>query len=94
MIKIKNSSSQPIKVSKRFDPRTGSWFEIAPMNQSRSSFAAVASGEFIYVFGGKRGSHGLRACERYCPRTNSWKNIAQLPAAIWQHSAVSLNGRI
>ena len=64
------------------------------MNQSRSSFAAVASGEFIYVFGGKRGSHGLRACERYCPRTNSWKNIAQLPAALWQHAAVSVNGRI
>ncbi|CBY14601.1 unnamed protein product [Oikopleura dioica] len=88
------NSLQPTKVSKRFDPRTGTWFEIAPMNQSRSSFAAVACGEFIYVFGGKRRSHGLRACERYCPRTNSWKNIAQLPAALWQHSAVAINDAI
>jgi Kelch motif len=58
------------------------WVECAPMNESRSMFAAtVIDNKFIYVYGGNAGTNQGRnilprsACERYDVTSNTWASF-------------------
>ena len=48
----------------RFDPRTNTFLQLAPMIHERGDFYACHINGFIYVFGGKNHNGPIRACEK------------------------------
>lgn len=77
-----------------------SWEEIAPMNQKRSYFAAVAHQDKIFVFGGVDVDDDeeiicLDSVECYCLVKNSWTPIpTKMEKARCGHSAVLVGDEI
>ena len=56
----------------RFDPRTGSWYNCAPMGYRRRYFGAVILDNKIYCVGGSDYDEDLATVECFEARANRW----------------------
>ncbi|MGH0118399.1 UNVERIFIED_CONTAM: hypothetical protein FKN15_023335 [Acipenser sinensis] len=84
-----------LKPSKRvfcYNPVTGIWKEICPMNQARPQCKLVALQGYLYAVGGEC----LYTVERYDPRADRWTFVAPLPNDTFAvaHHATACNGQI
>jgi hypothetical protein len=80
-----------LKTAEMYDPESGQWDSIAPMNRARYRAAyAVVDGK-IYVFGGA----GDASIERYDPANDKWEVLADsMPKRLSGASACAINGVI
>ena len=63
-----------------FDPGTGRWQELAPLQTGRASFAMCAVDGALYAVGGiSKTGDSLRSVERYDVTRNVWLNVAPMP---------------
>jgi hypothetical protein len=66
----------------RFDPKTGTYVELAPMPQPLSHIGVVAYDGDLYVAGGygqRLDTHTGKRLYRYDPSTNRWSRLPDLP---------------
>jgi len=65
-----------------FDPSSGTWTKVAPMNQSRYMQSAVLlSDGRVLVIGGSFGKSRLASAEIFDPRSGKWMKTADMPFA-------------
>jgi N-acetylneuraminic acid mutarotase len=85
-----------------YDPKSGAWTNVAPMNRGRSDHAAtLLHNGAVLVTGGSTLVSGpplfetLAAAELYDPKTGNWTNIASMNHARLGHTATLLHdGRV
>lgn len=73
-----------------YDPASGRWSDLAARPHAAHSFPLVASGQYLYAFGGAE----LTAIDRYDLETNTWLTIGTLarkPSAV---SAVTIDSKV
>lgn len=64
--------------SECFDPETGQWDRVTPMNQCRSNHTVQPLEGFLYSLGGYDGNSYLNTVERYNSQTNQWNHVAPM----------------
>lgn len=79
----------------RFDASTGSWQQLAPLNQPRAHAVAVSIGGVLYVCGGM-GLDGaaLRSAERWESSIGRWEMLAPMENARSWPAAKICRGRL
>ncbi|XP_027205742.1 kelch-like protein 25 isoform X2 [Dermatophagoides pteronyssinus] len=79
-----------------YDPQTKKFYELAPLNQPRESFAAcIHNGNYIYVIGGiGLNSQILNSVEQYNINENKWSYVTEMPTAKSNLCAASINNLI
>jgi hypothetical protein len=67
------------------------WIKVKPMNTSRCTLSAVASGDcnYIYALGGFNGN-SLDLVERYNCMSEEWEFLTPMCTKRFMHEAVSL----
>jgi N-acetylneuraminic acid mutarotase len=65
----------------KFDSRTQTWTEVAPMPAERDYAGACVVGSSIYVIGGRDNDETTSTTYRYSTETNTWATFALMPAA-------------
>ena len=79
----------------RFDPRTNSWQEMAPMNTPRSELGLALLDGFIYAVGGWEGSSRLDTVERFDAESNAWTLLSTpMKMAVTSPAVVALDGAL
>jgi hypothetical protein len=80
----------------KFDHRTQSWNEAAPMPAGRQEAAACVLGSDIYVFGGQEEEEGeeISSTFRFNTETNEWTTLAPMPEAKHGHGVCTVDGLI
>ncbi|KAM7447248.1 protein modification by small protein conjugation [Porites harrisoni] len=61
-----------------FDPETGHWSRVPPMNQCRSNHSVQPLGGFLYSLGGYDGNTYLNTMECYNSCTKQWSHVAPM----------------
>lgn len=64
-----------------FDPATGTWTVLAPMQVGRNHTTGGAIDGKFYVVGGRDNKSSLPTFEVYDPATNTWSFLPELPTA-------------
>lgn len=79
-----------------YDPKTGTWRELAPMPEPRDHVGIAAIGRTIYATGGAIFSlpSVFGQLWAYDIDTNSWSTLAPMPARRWAHVMYALDGRL
>ncbi|XP_006642077.2 kelch domain-containing protein 7A [Lepisosteus oculatus] len=90
-----NGLERDLKPSKNvfcYNPVTGIWKEISPMNEARPHCKLVALQGYLYAIGGEC----LYTVERYDPRMDRWTFVAPLPNDTFAvaHKATACNGQL
>ncbi len=80
----------PLSVSK--NNKVDNWQALSPMQTSRSSFAVVTFGGFIYAIGGMTDDGLADISERYDPLKNEWQPIAPKPVPVSEIQGVVIGG--
>lgn len=62
---LNNYYSNCLNSAERFDPDTGVWEMLPPMNECRRALSLVALPDGIYAIGGYNGSSYLSSVEKY-----------------------------
>ncbi|XP_049627978.1 kelch domain-containing protein 7A [Suncus etruscus] len=70
------SGKQPSKRVLCYNPLTGIWSEVSPLNQARPHCRLVALDGCLYAIGGE----SLNTVERYDPSLDRWTLVAPLPS--------------
>lgn len=79
----------------RFDPKTGKWYEIAPMLQRRGYFALVIMyGKLIAIGGSGEDDDELNSVESYDLFERKWKYLASMNQKRYAHSVVVHGDRL
>jgi len=84
----------------RFDPRTGTWTQLAHMKVRRQSFPLVPYAGRLYAFGGGTSLGNMldhpptECCESYLIDGNEWQSIAPMPLKYKASSATEHDGKI
>jgi N-acetylneuraminic acid mutarotase len=79
----------------KFDNRTQTWSEVAPMPAERDNAGACVLGSDIYIFGGRRDDMGKSSTTyRFSTETNEWATLAPMPGAKSHHSVCVVDGLI
>ncbi|XP_063009117.1 kelch-like protein 32 isoform X2 [Melospiza melodia melodia] len=77
----------------RYDPRTNSWAEIAPMKNCREHFVLGAVDEYLYAVGGRNELRQvLPTVERYCPKKNKWTFVQSFDRSLSCHAGYVVDG--
>ena len=63
-----------------FDPKTGLWVYVAPMNVTRSRVALVANLGKLWAIGGYDGMKNLSTVEMYDPEKDVWTFVSSMEA--------------
>jgi|GEM_PF-2528995 len=87
---------QAVNTVLTFDPSSGTWTKVAPMNQSRYLQSAVhlADGRVLMI-GGSIAKSRLASAEIFDPRSGKWTKTADMPFASSSPVAVALSdGRV
>lgn len=82
---LSGSTGVPFSTVERFDPATGGWEEVAPMNQARSAHGVAALDGKLFAAGGRGGTAQsatyLNSIESFDPRCGAWSEQPPLPVA-------------
>lgn len=73
----------------RYDMATGTWEEIADMQEARRLSCGVAAHGNIFIAGGYNGGSFLTSCEMYNVQTNEWCLIARSTLTGWRGTVLS-----
>lgn len=68
----RENDRKELKSVEKYDPKVNRWKNLAAMNESRSNFALVNSGGFLYAIG------SAYSVERYNPLNNEWITVSKL----------------
>ncbi len=88
--------SQAVNTALTFDPSSGTWAKVAPMNQSRYLQSAVllADGR-VLVIGGSNAKSKLASAEIFDPRSGKWMKTAEMAFASASPVVIALpDGRV
>jgi len=77
-----------------FEPRSGTWTEISPMNRARLGHAMVTTCGDLFCMGGYDGERALRSAERYFVSTDTWSAIPAMKESRFHFGAIAINGFI
>jgi hypothetical protein len=95
IVEVERDSCYTVSSMLKFDIRTQTWCEMAPMPAKRDSAALCVRGSDVYVFGGSDGDHEPTSTTyRFSTDTNEWVTLAPMPEAISEHSVCELDGYI
>lgn len=78
----------------KFDLRTHTWQEVAPMHSCRCYVSVTVMDGYIYAIGGYDGQDRLETAERYQPTTNQWTLIAPMHSRRSDSSCTTLHGKV
>ncbi|KAM6936677.1 kelch-like protein 10 [Lycodopsis pacificus] len=78
----------------RFDLRTHTWHEVAPMNHRRCYVSVTVLDGCIYAMGGHDGHARHCTAERYRPETNQWSLIAPMQEHRSNASSTTLHNKV
>lgn len=82
-----------VRTACRYDPRSNSWAEIAPMKNCREHFVLGAMDEFLYAVGGRNELRQvLPTVERYCPKKNKWTFVQSFDRSLSCHAGYVADG--
>ncbi|KAG8545998.1 hypothetical protein GDO81_019935 [Engystomops pustulosus] len=91
--KFDPSGKHPSNEVHRFDPRSGSWLQVAGMLERRTRFHTEVIGErIIAVGGGSLLGHLTQSVEEYHPAENKWEYTAPFPIAVADHAGTTHKG--
>lgn len=62
----------------RWDPVTGKWKFVAPMQNQRCSAGVAVLNGYLYAVGGRDGASCLRSVEKYDPHADKWTSVAHM----------------
>ena len=71
-----------LKYTEMYDPATGEWTGMSPMNFARFRMASAVLDGKIYVFGGTDGVNDHATIERYDPVTDEWECTDTMDRAV------------
>ncbi|XP_040261814.1 kelch-like protein 9 [Bufo bufo] len=87
------SGKHPSNEVFRFDPRSGSWLQVASMLERRTRFHTEVIGErIIAVGGGSLLGHLSQSVEEYHPAENKWEYSAPFPVPVADHAGTTHKG--
>ncbi|ESO98335.1 hypothetical protein LOTGIDRAFT_114310 [Lottia gigantea] len=94
--KYDNNENNEIATARcfRYDPRFDSWYETAPMNESRKDFVMVAMDGYLYSIAGQDENMVMCTVERYNIVTNDWDMRASINHSVYGHAGAVCNGLI
>jgi N-acetylneuraminic acid mutarotase len=79
----------------KFDSRTQTWSEVAPMPAERDNAGACVVGDDVYIFGGNIDCNiPTSTTYRFSTVTKEWATLAPMPGANSHHSVCVLDGLI
>lgn len=80
----------------RFDPRRGTWEELAPMSYARESMCLVQGPDAFELFaiGGMRNDDAMSIVEKYDMRNDKWMPFAPLSTPRMDHSCIVVGGNM
>ncbi|XP_066292296.1 kelch-like protein 9 [Branchiostoma lanceolatum] len=78
----------------RYDPRTNTWIEVAPLLQARACFTTSVLDGCIYVIGGGNSAEILNSVERYDPKANKWSFVTSLLQPLYAHASTVLDNKL
>jgi hypothetical protein len=79
----------------KFDRRTQTWSEVAPMPEERDNAGACVLGSDIYIIGGRNDDMGKTSTiYRFSTETNEWATLTPMPNAMSGHSVCVVDGLI
>ncbi|XP_036728050.1 kelch-like protein 32 isoform X4 [Balaenoptera musculus] len=82
-----------VRTACRYDPRSNSWAEIAPMKNCREHFVLGAMDEYLYAAGGRNELRQvLPTVERYCPKKNKWTFVQSFDRSLSCHAGYVADG--
>ncbi|XP_020928899.1 kelch-like protein 32 isoform X2 [Sus scrofa] len=82
-----------VRTACRYDPRSNSWAEIAPMKNCREHFVLGAVDEYLYAVGGRNELRQvLPTVERYCPKKNKWTFVQSFDRSLSCHAGYVADG--
>ena len=91
-----------LRVVERYNPATGRWRTLAPLDTATSGAAAAVAGGKVVVFGGEKldgSGETIPATEAYDPATGAWSDLADmltprhgLGGASYGHRVFALEG--
>jgi N-acetylneuraminic acid mutarotase len=87
-------TNKPLASVHRFNVRTRTWSDEAPLPAPRGGHAAVVHGGMIHVIGGGKSVSTIDDHSVFDPRSRRWTERARLPRRIGSPAAVSLGSRI
>lgn len=85
---------RPVSTAARYDPQTGSWEELPPLNGPRGGPCAVAAAGRLYALGGESAGRALADVQRFDPWTNSWETLAPMLAGRIRAAAAFCGGHL
>ncbi|XP_014235345.2 kelch-like protein 5 [Trichogramma pretiosum] len=62
----------------RYDPKTDTWTDVAPMSVARDAMGVCVLGDKLYAVGGYDGQQYLALVEAYDPLLNQWEQVTPL----------------
>ncbi|XP_070412812.1 kelch-like protein 32 isoform X6 [Equus przewalskii] len=82
-----------VRTACRYDPRSNSWAEIAPMKNCREHFVLGAMDEYLYAVGGRNELRQvLPTVEQYCPKKNKWTFVQSFDRSLSCHAGYVADG--
>ncbi|XP_031536073.1 kelch-like protein 32 isoform X4 [Vicugna pacos] len=82
-----------VRTACRYDPRSNSWAEIAPMKNCREHFVLGAMDAYLYAVGGRNELRQvLPTVERYCPKKNKWTFVQSFDRSLSCHAGYVADG--
>jgi N-acetylneuraminic acid mutarotase len=77
----------------KFDSRTQTWSQVAPMPEERDNAGACVLGSNIHIFGGCNDDIGKTSTTyRFSTETNEWETLAPMPNVLSGHSVCVVDG--
>ncbi|XP_071511015.1 kelch-like protein 26 [Diadema antillarum] len=89
-----NKAADSIGTCHDFDPQTGTWTQLCPMQKRRAVFTLNTLENRIYAVGGKNAHGSLASVEYYDPATKSWTYVSHMYTGLFGHASVTLDGKI
>ncbi|XP_067839938.1 kelch-like protein 32 isoform X4 [Heptranchias perlo] len=82
-----------VRTACRYDPRSNTWTEIAPMKNCREHFVLGALDEYLYAVGGRNELRQvLPTVERYCTKKNKWSFVQSFDRSLSCHAGCVADG--
>jgi N-acetylneuraminic acid mutarotase len=88
------TTNMPTTATHRYEPKSKSWSEAAPLPAPRGGHAAVVLDGRIHVIGGGNSQSTIDDHNVYDPKANAWSAKAKLPRSMGSPAAVVVNGRL
>ena len=70
-----SDGSSYLDTVERYNAQENTWTHMTSMINIRSSHAAAAMDNYIFVVGGNDGSSSLKSVEKYDPKENTWTRM-------------------